>query len=234
MKYLSTDYENYPGSQNFSPELLETIKDELPQEGNLLDLGSGLGTLKKYLNKNVEYIGIDGSTTAINSWNDGNNVLGNIGIRNEKKNLGLPFMENSFDFVFCKDVIVHFDLDMRLLLFKEISRVLKTSGRLMLVSYLEPNKGTMSYKKIGSEEVRSFFIQYATMQQYELYSKIFNPPEGHALVYPFFIVEQNSVEDQLYESGLRKISWNSIFTTKNNWYNEEIEKSVWIYQNLNP
>jgi len=88
-------------------------------KGKLLDVGCSRGGLRKYLNGEVEYYGVDGLNQKLANY-----VFTDL---NSKE---LPFKDKVFDAVNCSAVLEHLFYPLELL--KEIKRVLKDDGVVLL------------------------------------------------------------------------------------------------------
>jgi len=124
--------------------LRETIKNktsfyrqydivDIHDNDKILDFGCGPGSFLKYLikktPKNVELFGCDINTVAINK-NIKNKQLKNVKFKVIAKDRKLPYPNNFFDVVYLLDVIEHTTKPEFML--REINRVLKDSGKLVL------------------------------------------------------------------------------------------------------
>ena len=94
---------------------------------NILDIGCGTGIIMQKLSKYGKVYGIDVSDDALKFCKARN-------LKNIKKAsvMKIPFKNNSFDLVGCFDVLYHKGINDDLKAIKEIYRVLKKSGRLLV------------------------------------------------------------------------------------------------------
>ncbi|MFW9878001.1 MAG: class I SAM-dependent methyltransferase [Candidatus Thorarchaeota archaeon] len=100
---------------------MEFVSGYLPDKGELLDIGCGGGLyFFMYDDKGLNYVGVDP---------DKNFVSEKIMLGNAEK---LPFEDSSFNCVVCADVMEH--VDDPVLSIKEINRVLKKGGKLILTT----------------------------------------------------------------------------------------------------
>ncbi|MBU4501413.1 MAG: class I SAM-dependent methyltransferase [Nanoarchaeota archaeon] len=112
---------------------LKLVKNFLPRNGNglkLLDLGCGTGLVALDLSKKgYDSYGLDVMDEAIKYCNL-------RGLKNVVKGsiLKIPFKENSFDIATCIDVIYHEYVTDDVKSLKEIFRILKPGGRLVLTT----------------------------------------------------------------------------------------------------
>jgi len=132
-KIIPKDHSRQVGIEYYIENILK-----ISQENNLytiLDLGCGRGESIKYfysLNKKIEWFGVDIKQSP--------EVL----TRDKKKERvitfdgnNLPFQDNSFDLIYCKQVFEHVKYPRELLI--EIQRILKPGGHFVgSTSYLEP------------------------------------------------------------------------------------------------
>ena len=102
----------------------------LDSKDRVLDLGCGNGRFfPSFLKKETEYFGVDPSLNLINIAQD-NYHQGNFQVASGNS---LPFSNNYFDKVYSIAVLHHIpSLDLRLQFLKEVKRVLKVDGYLIL------------------------------------------------------------------------------------------------------
>lgn len=96
-------------------------------KGKILDVGCWNKDLKKYLTKDVEYIGID--------------IAGNPDVFVDLEKGKIPFPDNSFNCVICTDVLEHLNNIHQI--FDELIRV---SNRYLIISL--PNCYSLNFKQI--------------------------------------------------------------------------------------
>lgn len=162
--------ENYrysKGAQNPTDKPEELMFSLLPSgsQKKLLDVGCGIGTIALELQKRgFRVAGVDFSEVAIKKCRQ----QGLDAIVSDVDKDGLKFSDNSFDVVWAGDVIEHvFD---PIFLFKEISRVLKNDGRLLMTvpndfnlrkrfKIFRSGKSIQSgvYRKLGQCKHHTFF-----------------------------------------------------------------------------
>ena len=126
-------------------EELKFLEDYIKEGDKILDLGCGNGRLYELLkNKPIEYYGIDNSEKLIEiAKNRYLRPVRKSSISNRAKAsfqvvdaLNLPFPENFFDKVVSVAVFHHIpSKDLRLQFLKEIKRVLRAGGSLILVNW---------------------------------------------------------------------------------------------------
>jgi SAM-dependent methyltransferase len=88
-------------------------------QGRLLDVGCCKGDLKKYVNRGLQYYGVDRLQVNLENF-----ILADLNSR------GLPYKDKVFDAVNCSAVLEHLFYPLELL--KEIKRVLKDDGVLLI------------------------------------------------------------------------------------------------------
>lgn len=154
------DRENYrysSGSDNPIDIEEKIMFSLLPQlKGKLLDVGCGVGTISCQLQKQgFEVYGIDFSSAAIKKAKE----KGIKAIECDLDKEGIPFEDNYFDVVWAGDVIEHvFD---PIFLFKEISRVVKPRGKVLLTT---PNDFNIKRRA-------SIFI-FGSSPQFDIYKRL--------------------------------------------------------------
>jgi SAM-dependent methyltransferase len=88
-------------------------------KGNLLDVGCCHGGLRKFLDKNINYFGIDGLDNQFQNY-----------IKTDLNKIILPFKNQSFDAICCCATLEHLFYPLEIL--REIKRVLKNDGRILI------------------------------------------------------------------------------------------------------
>lgn len=125
----------------------------------VLDLGCGHGRFIEFLNKkNINYFGVDSSEKMIeiakNKYPYGNFQITDI--------LKTPFSDNFFDKVVCFAVFHHIPSEeIRLLFLKEIKRILKKGGALILTVW---NIGPLHSFLIGKWHRAFYFLGFAFLK----------------------------------------------------------------------
>lgn len=120
-----------------------TIKKD-PSKIKLLNLGGGTGQVSDM----IKYLGYDVYNLDIEVENeDSHNKQHNL-----NDNIELPYEEIFFDVVLCQEVIEHIENPWKL--FRDVSRVLKTDGILILTT---PNIQSRYSKKIFCKNQHGFF-----------------------------------------------------------------------------
>ncbi|EKD42848.1 MAG: Glycosyl transferase group 1 [uncultured bacterium] len=113
------------------------------KEGKLLDIGFGPGHLEKKLSKKskLTLFGLDISKIAVE--NARNRLKGKYLVGNIYK---LPYMPASFDFILALDILEHLPPEKVFLAYKEIAKVLKDGGILVVSIPLNENLEQMMLK----------------------------------------------------------------------------------------
>ena len=127
-KEYSSHVDNYYIDSSYYDQFLLT---DLPNGSTVLDVGCGNGLfLKKLslLNKNLQLFGVEANQFLIDKARQ-NTPLAHMDLVDLNQGQ-LPFANDTFDSIFCLDVIEHLVNPLDLL--KEIKRVLKPSGHLIL------------------------------------------------------------------------------------------------------
>ena len=122
--------------------------------GNILDVGVGYGYIEKIILERhlpLKLYGIDISPLSINNLNSNYGKgfkIGNV--------LDIPFKTNFFDCVLLLDVIEHLTAEDGSIAYKEIKRVLKKNGYLILsVPINENNRDTVNNRHLRKYDQRS-------------------------------------------------------------------------------
>lgn len=158
------------------PEFSEFLKNlNLNKKIALLDVGCGNGRLYDFLkHENVDYLGIDN-----------NRAFLKIAKRKYPKSkfkyadaIRLPFSKNSFDTVWCIAVLHHLPTKtLRLKACKEICRVLKTNGKLMITVW---NLWQKKYRKFINKKTCDALIPWNNKLNRYYYA--FKPAELKSLL----------------------------------------------------
>lgn len=116
---------------------MREIERNLPEGSRVLEAGCGTGQTLSSLSVRHETYGLDISRAALNIARNNckNPVLGNV--------FNLPFDDNSFDLVYNSGVIEHFKDPCNIDAIKELVRVTKPSGRVIIIV---PNTLCLWYK----------------------------------------------------------------------------------------
>jgi ubiquinone/menaquinone biosynthesis C-methylase UbiE len=122
--------ENFSSTRKYWWRDLNFIRKYLKSEGKVLDFGCGNGRLVDFLKEtNLEYVGVDASEKLIEIAKREYPKESFLQIENEK---ALPFKDAEFDMVFSIAVFHHFTPKMTDNALREIKRVLKKDGILIL------------------------------------------------------------------------------------------------------
>ena len=100
-------------------EFIEKYFNQIPKNSRILDVGAGEGILvEKFRREGYDIIGLD--------LNYGSKyiIVGDLNY--------LPFKSHTFDYIFCLDVLEHLNFEEQKKALKEINRVLKKRGKLIL------------------------------------------------------------------------------------------------------
>jgi phosphoethanolamine N-methyltransferase len=159
-------------------DLIKEMFSEIDLNGlQALDLGCGLGMYDIYLAKHniVHITAIDPDSSLINRSNENlkrvqNELSGSISfcVMSDSTNLH-QFPNDHFDIIFSKESILHVPLKMKEEYFREIYRVLKSNGRIVVMDWMHssPNYSNNTRKMIDLDKI-DFQLQ--------------TPPEYHTLL----------------------------------------------------
>lgn len=144
----------------------------------LLDLGAGLGMYDIYLAKHncVEIVGLDPQEVlvqkaALNLEKFKSDLKGAVSFLLMKNSDNLnEFLDNSFDIVFSKESILHVLYEVKESYFKEIYRVLKPGGKIVIMDWMHSGPiYTANTKKMM--EMDGIVFQLSTPSEYEDFLK---------------------------------------------------------------
>jgi len=132
-KYVPTDHTRKVLVENYVTEILKNKNSA--ESINVLDLGCGTGESIKFfktLNFKIEWVGLDiENSPEVQSREDDNEKFVSF------DGITIPFPENFFDLIYCKQVLEHVRYPKELL--TDVSRVLKPGGYFIgSTSHLEP------------------------------------------------------------------------------------------------
>ncbi len=133
--FYNQSAQSFSRTRNYWWEDLSFIKEYIPQNGKLLDLGCGNGRLANFLRENNfkgEYIGADISEKLIRIAQE-NNPKGRFKLIKNEKNL--PFENEIFDAVVAVSVFHHFNPSMAEKALKEIKRISKPNAVIIITSW---------------------------------------------------------------------------------------------------
>lgn len=134
-----------------------------------LDFGCGLGAVAYYLAENYQahVFGLD-----INPWmidqctaNRPKHLESLLTFLESQTNHQLPFEDQTFDLIYSKGVLVH--LDQKETLFKEIRRLLKPSGQLVICDWLSPNNSSWGERVQKLIDIEGLTLFPFTLRQYQ-------------------------------------------------------------------
>ncbi len=132
-KYIPSDHTRKVSAENYVNQVLKN-RNRM-EKVNVLDLGCGTGesyNFFKTLNLKIEWIGLDiEDSPEVQSRKEGNEKFVSF------DGINIPFPENYFDLIYCKQVFEHVRYPKELL--SDVSRVLKPGGYFIgSTSHLEP------------------------------------------------------------------------------------------------
>jgi len=118
-------------------EFMKEIQKDLPPGSKVLEAGCGTGQTLALLSERHETHGLDISRAALKltRYSCNNPVLGNI--------FAIPFKDNSFDLVYNSGVIEHFREPGNVAAIREMARITKPSGKVIIIV---PNTLCIWYK----------------------------------------------------------------------------------------
>ena len=159
-----------------NPDIAKYLKQIKRGQGNLLDLGCGLGYMSNTFDKiGFCVVGLDGDSKRIP---EAKLKYPNIDFRFHKIETTLPFEDNSFDVVFSRSVFQYIEHEP---IIKECKRVLKKDGSIIILENLKNNPIT----RIGRAYLK------LTKHNYKYY------PWNH-----FTLSEISKVKDEFQNSSL--------------------------------
>lgn len=108
-------------------DFMQEIERTLPEKSRILEAGCGTGQTLSLLSYRHETTGLDISSAALRlaCQNCGNAALGSI--------FNIPFRDDSFDLVYNSGVIEHFPEPTNVSAIREMARVTKPSGRIIVI-----------------------------------------------------------------------------------------------------
>jgi ubiquinone/menaquinone biosynthesis C-methylase UbiE len=167
--------------------ILSFLQKEVPKNKKILDAGCGEGRFSKYfieegypitsMDFSIEYVKMDKKKMPRGKF-----VVGSV--------TDMPFKSNSFDCIFCVDVLQHVpDLEKAI---KEFRRVLKKGGKLILIDknkyglhkkYMIPKILIQKYRQIVEWRYSGFKERWFSPKKFnKLISKYFEKTEYHYLM----------------------------------------------------
>lgn len=134
-------------------DFMKGIEKTLPEESNVLEAGCGTGQTLSLLSDRHETYGLDISRAALRlaKNNCRYTILGSI--------FNIPFGDNTFDLVYNSGVIEHFKYPENVSAIKEMARITKPSGKVIIIV---PNTLCLWYKtgKFFAVLMKSFEFGY--------------------------------------------------------------------------
>ncbi len=159
-------------SQGGSESVDRMFEQQVLEGKKLLDIGSGLGGVDFYLAQkyHVDIIGVDCVLRLVDDANKRkatHKLIGDVTfVYQEIDNLVYPYADNTFDIVFSKESLLHV-ADKNSLL-KELFRVLKPGGQLIVLDWLvDAHELGPNIKEMM--EIDGLDLKMATSQEYETY-----------------------------------------------------------------
>lgn len=118
-------------------DFIQDVNQSLAHGSKILEAGCGTGQTLGLLSSHHETVGLDISRAALNRArkNCKNPVLGSI--------FEIPFKDNTFDLVYNSGVIEHFEDPTNIAAIREMARVTKPSGKVIIIV---PNTLCLWYK----------------------------------------------------------------------------------------
>jgi ubiquinone/menaquinone biosynthesis C-methylase UbiE len=138
-------------------DFMQGIEASLPRGSFVLEAGCGTGQTLAHISRLHETTGLDISRAALNlaRSNCKNPVLGSI--------FTIPFKDNSFDLVYNSGVIEHFEDPTNIAAIREMARVTKPSGRVVIIV---PNTLCLWYKAGKSVAVMMKNFEFGYEEDY--------------------------------------------------------------------
>jgi ubiquinone/menaquinone biosynthesis C-methylase UbiE len=159
-------------SQGGSESVDLMFEGQLLENKKLLDIGSGLGGVDFYLAEkyNVDIIGVDCVMRLVDDANNRkatHKLIGDVTfVHQEAANVIYPYADNTFDIVFSKESLLH--VADKASLIKELYRVLKPGGQLIVLDWLVTSHELgLNIKEMM--EVDGLDLKMATLAEYEAY-----------------------------------------------------------------
>lgn len=197
-QYSAADYTRTRYSPDYNINVLRPFGKLLRASSDspmMLDLASGTGRAADYLETffGVKVVRTDLSKDGL-SLASGKRVLALADT--------LPFIDEAFDAVHMKDAVVHIP-DTRAL-FQEISRVLKPSGNVLMVSAYPDRGNSFYYREVGSE--RSRWVDINNQSDYIRQAQSLTDKEKVSSVSaPYYSTDPSVLETSANLVGLRLI-----------------------------
>ena len=164
---------------------IEWLKESIPSNSRILDVGCGFGRhLKILANSSRKLFGIDNNKVMIKKARK--NLAGIKSIRLSLQNgKELAFKDNSFDFVICMTNTFGNFPSIKLNVLKEMRRVCRKGGKVIVSVYSEKSLDlrVKSYKKVGVEILK---IEEGVVYAKGFISKQFSKEELENLFKKFF------------------------------------------------
>jgi phosphoethanolamine N-methyltransferase len=147
--------------------------ESINSSSKILDIGSGVGGPIIHLAKShpATFVGIDPCKTAIDRANqllakNKDTLKGDVSFILHKDPFSLSlFQDSSFDFIFSVETILHVPLEHKLTYFKEMHRILKPGGKIIIMDWLRTDK-PYSPKTKEMMEIDEVPFNMVTQDQY--------------------------------------------------------------------
>jgi ubiquinone/menaquinone biosynthesis C-methylase UbiE len=159
-------------SQGGSESVDRMFEGQILENKKLLDIGSGLGGVDFYLAQkyHVDIIGVDCVSRLVDDANKRkatHKLIGNVTfVHQNADDSSYPYADSVFDIVFSKESLLHVDDKASLL--KEIFRVLKPGGQLIILDWLVDTH-ELSQNINEMMTIDGLDLKMATSQEYETY-----------------------------------------------------------------
>lgn len=133
---------HFDGYGKIKPKVfdLEVIRDLIPENGTVADIGAGHNVLGQQILQYSDSNGLDVKRmigTDINDWRDaGQQQDSRLSFVFQESPTNLPLSSNSYDVVIVKWVLHHMTLENQRQFLKDIQRVLRPGGRLVIFEVL--------------------------------------------------------------------------------------------------
>jgi len=106
------------------------ILDKIKKNSKVLDVGLGSGVLMQMLKGKCDYYAVDYNEHIVDYWKKKNFNVKRCDVAKET----LPFKDNFFDIVWCSHIVEHIHSEEQIRFFKELYRILKKGGFLIVFS----------------------------------------------------------------------------------------------------
>ena len=146
---LEMDHWWYKGKRDIINTVINSFKDnsDKSSKNKILDVGCGTGAVMRFLERYGEVYGMDVSFEAVNFCKKRN-------IKNVEQGdaLNLPYPDNTFNYVTCLDVLYHKTISDDVAVIKELNRVLKPGGKLIITDSACPSLWSKHDRAVHARE----------------------------------------------------------------------------------